>query len=83
MPGPMGDMMGYGWVGMLLGFLLLLAVLAAIIVGVVFVVRALWKPGGPERGVDSPAAEETLRERYARGEISHDEFEQRRRTLGA
>jgi putative membrane protein len=59
---------------------LFLVVLAAVVIGSIFVTRSLWK-----RGDGSPShrnlALEILKERYARGEIDRDEFEERRRLL--
>lgn len=68
-PGMMGWMM-----------LLWLLFLAAIIVGIVLLVRALWGSEGrgeaAERG--RRRALEILEERFARGEIDREEFEERR-----
>lgn len=69
--GAMALMMGLG----LLGTLLVLAMLA----GLVFlVVRAIMKAFHGHRG--DPALAE-LRAAYARGEVSHEEYEQRRAVL--
>lgn len=83
---PMDGMMN----GMGCAFMLLITVLfvAAIIVGVWLVVRAVrgggpgsdGRPAGPRDGASS-AALGILEERYARGEMGHDEFHERRRTL--
>lgn len=82
MNGP-GGMMGWGWVGMLLGFLLIVALIAALVAGTVYLVRALGRPQGssPSGHVADQRAMQILDERYARGEIGHEEYEQRRRTL--
>lgn len=77
-----GEMMnwGWGWLGMapMLLFWLLL------IVGLVALVRYLWSGGGSSReGGTEDAALNLLRERFARGEIDADEFEQRKRILRA
>lgn len=65
------------------------AFLVAMISGAVLLVRALWdRAGGPGRG-DGPengqrtGAVAILEERYARGEIDRNEFEERRRMLDA
>ncbi len=60
----------------------------AIIIGVVLLIRALWTRPGEHRSEDSghePAGRpmDTLHERYARGEIDAEEFEERRRALGS
>jgi putative membrane protein len=70
------DHMGWmnGW-GMGFGMILWLLILALIIVGVVWLVRS--QPIGQHRstGLD------VLQERYARGEITRDEYLQMKRDL--
>jgi uncharacterized membrane protein len=79
--------------GLLAGFagLSLLATPAALIVGIILLVR--WLGGGstsdaPDRGAqeekgrgERDPALETLRRRYAAGEISQEEYENMRKTL--
>jgi putative membrane protein len=73
-----GGMDGGMWTW-LLGSILFLVVLAAVVVGVIFVVRSQWTRGATE---SSPGrALEILKERYARGEIDRQEYEERRRVL--
>jgi putative membrane protein len=77
-----------GWaLGLLAGFggLSLLATPAALIVGIILLVR--WLGGssiGPnretERGMGDPA-QETVRQRYAAGEVSQEEYKNIRHTL--
>lgn len=65
--------MGFGGIFMWLFWIL-------VIIGVVWLVKLMM--GGGE--ADSPpqrSALEILKERYARGEIDHEEFEQKRRDL--
>lgn len=70
----MGPMMGWAW---LVVWVLFLAVL---VVGVVYLVRALSdRDAGSGRSASS--ALQILEERFARGEIDREEFEERRRTL--
>ncbi len=76
MMGGFGGGMGLGGIGMLVFW-------ALVIVGVVLALRwfagessSRTAPRGPER-----TALDTLGERYARGEISKEEFEQKRRDL--
>lgn len=78
-----------------LGPIFMLILLAVLIVGIVFIVRALRSrhPDAAPPGVPSvtqaggspttpnPAALRILEERYARGEIDRDEFYQRRHDL--
>ena len=74
-----GGMMNEGW-GMFGGWgFLWLLLLAGLIVLVVSAVNGSDQSQGGEQP-DRALAE--LRERYARGEINEEEFEERRRTLG-
>ncbi len=79
-------MMWGGWYGMVLGPLMMIIVIAAIIVLVVLAVRWLGGGGhGSSPHTQAPAAKtplDILEERFARGEIDKDEFEERRRVLG-
>lgn len=84
-------MMGYGYgMGALGGFgwLVSLLFIVLLVVGIVYLVRAM--DGGRSRwhrhDEELPARREDgamriLRERYARGEIDREEFEQRRKDL--
>ena len=78
-PGMMGYGYGYGgWWG-LVTLLFWVLVIAGVVTLVVWLVRQGQGQRGPVGGEDRALA--TLRERYARGEITQDEFEQMRRTL--
>jgi putative membrane protein len=76
-------MMGYdgaGWGGgfwMLGGFLLVIGV----IVLVVWAASAVSRGGRPWQDSSRPMPIEILRERFARGEITEQEFEQARKVL--
>ena len=77
---------GGGWFGMIFGPIVMILVLAAVIALAVLLVRWL---GGPWPGMQSPynvqagrTPLDILKERYARGEINKEEFEERRRVLG-
>lgn len=80
-------MMGWGggWYGMIFGPLFMILVLAVVIAVAVLLVRWL---GGPWHGTASHqvppgrAPLDILKERFARGEIDKEEFEERRRVLG-
>jgi len=77
-PAPMHDWMWHGWWP--LGGLIWLAFLGLAIVGLVTMVR--WLFGDKVRERRSPSsALAILEERYARGEINREEYEQRRRDL--
>lgn len=73
----MGEMMnGMMWFGAI--FWLLLA--ALLIVGIVVLIRTLGEPSRGRRGATTSAVQ-ILEERFARGEIDMEEFEERRRAL--
>jgi putative membrane protein len=79
-------MMGYGW-GMGLGGWLVM--IGGLIVLVAIIVLAIWGVGAisrpREQRPEGPARAEPLdilRERFARGEISEDQFAQAKRALG-
>ncbi len=82
------DMMGWGggWFAMILGPLLMAITLAALIAVAILLARWITGPGhsaGPPH--PTPPARtplDILKERYARGEIDKEEFEERRRVLG-
>ena len=66
------------------GFAMMLAMflfLALIVVGVVFIVRSTSAEGRTTRRSDGSRALEILDERFARGEIDRQEYEERRNTL--
>ena len=70
----------YGWLAMALGWLGMLAFVGAIVLAVVWVVRALSSTDGRRAAGETP--EEVLRRRFAAGEITQEEYEQMRRVLG-
>lgn len=74
----MNMMMGSGGVLMMLVMVLFWVGVAAL---VVLAIRWLWRQqvGRHPRGAEDPL--ETLRRRYAAGEIDQDEFEARKRSL--
>lgn len=76
-------MSGWGWGHMMFGGIMMLLFWAAIIVLVVLLVR--WLTGPHAHGQDAPpkrsSALQILEERFARGEIDKEEFEERRRLL--
>jgi len=60
-----------GWLWMILGVVLLIAVIWAVMAMI---------PGGGRPTADDPA--QILKTRFARGEISQEQYEQARRLLG-
>jgi putative membrane protein len=76
-------MWGWGGYGMIFGPLFMILVLAVVIAVAVLLVRWL---AGPWQGTPQtpprPTALDILNERFARGEIDKQEYEERRRVLG-
>lgn len=79
--GMMGPgMMGFGMMG---GFMPIVMILfwGLIIWGIVALVRGVALPGGTESSRQADSALEILKRRYARGEISKEEFEEKKKDL--
>jgi len=69
-----GHPMGYGF-----GWLFMVLFWAAIILLVFYVVKQLTRKNGAEKKENR--AEEILKERYAKGEISREEFERMKKEI--
>ncbi len=78
-PGMMGWGHGWGW----LGVLLMVIVWALVILGIVALIRWLWMAGPRRTGGHGESPLDILKTRYARGEINKEEFEQKKKDLGA
>ncbi len=77
-------MMGYGfdgplgWLGMIIGMVVHLAFVGLIVLAVIWMFRAVF----PGKSDDStPASLEILKQRFAKGEISRDEYQQLKQDL--
>lgn len=77
----MMDWTGGAWPVMGLGWIFMVLVWVLVVVGIVALVRWLGMSSGERRKEADKTALEILRERYARGEIERDEYEQKRRDL--
>lgn len=75
-------MWGSGWGGWVAGFLMMALFWGGLVALVVIALRGWDASRRPDGGnPDRPDARAILEERFAKGEISEDEFEQRRRVL--
>lgn len=78
-------MWGGGWYGMIFGPLVMILVLAVAIAAIVLLVRWLggsWHGAAPSHHAPPGRTPlDILKERFARGEIDKEEFEERRRLL--
>lgn len=79
MPG-YGGMGGWGWLFMLLSSLTFVALIG---VAVWLLVRATGPGGTPQPRDTTGSAREILAQRYARGEIDEQDYQQRLKTLGS
>ena len=81
-PGMMWGSESWGGYAMILGPLFMILVLAVLVVGILFLLRAMGVAGlGRNAGARPQDPLTLLQERYARGEIDTQEFEERRRIL--
>ena len=76
-----GGLGGFGWPGMILGWIFNLVLIVGLILLVVWIVRRIGGSSSDVRPYDGPAGRgveprEILKARYARGEIDRDEYRQ-------
>ena len=65
---------GFGIMGMGIVFLIILAVMALLIVGIILAVRYLKRPGNAAFPPQHGRSLDILNERYAKGEITEEEY---------
>ena len=74
---------GYGYGMGIVGGLLFLAFWGLIIVGLLLLIRRLWDQGRPADGAGKGEAPlDILKRRYARGDITKEEFDRIKQDLG-
>ncbi len=79
----MNNWNGFGWWGMGLGFIFMLLFWVLVILGIAALIRWLMTPSSPSRSSHNRTPLEIVQERYARGEINREEYEQKKRDLGS
>ncbi len=81
--GGFGRFGGFGWIGMILGLILTIAVIVGTILLIVWAVRRTGRnnPAGSQLS-NSQSARDIAQLRYARGEISREEYQQILSDLG-
>ena len=72
---------GGGWGGMGLGMIGMTLFWVFLIVGIAAMVKGTWRSGASAEQRQEKTALDILKERYARGEIEKEEFEQKKRDL--
>ena len=71
-------MWNYGW-GMGFGWLFMVVFWILVILGIVYLVRLII--GSEKRGANEESALNILKKRYAKGEISKEEFEEKKKDV--
>ncbi len=77
-----GMMSGFGWGMVGIGFIFMFAFWALVIWGIVSLIRWLAATAGNNPLPQGASSLEILKQRYARGEINKEEFEQKKKDLG-
>lgn len=77
-----GMMRGFGWGFVGIGFIFMVAFWAMVIWGIVSLIRWFAAMAGSNPTHQGASALEILKQRYARGEINKEEFEQKKKDLG-
>jgi len=79
----LGDFGVWGWIGLILNLVFWVGLIAALAVLVVWAIRRARVPAatGPY-ATGQPTAREILQARYARGEITHEQYELKKQVIG-
>ncbi len=79
----MGDIGGFGGWGMGVGLVFMLLFWLLVILGILALVRWLQSPSSRDPAARDKTPLEIVQERYARGQIDKDEYEQKKRDLAS
>lgn len=74
---------GFGWFGMLFGWALTILFLGLLIWGIVALIKWMSEQGLGKEVHKENSAMAILKERYAKGEISKEEFENKKKDLNS
>jgi putative membrane protein len=77
------DWSNFGWWGMGFGMVFMLLFWGLVIFGIAALIRWMLAQSSPRQGSRDKTALEILQERYARGEIEREEYEQKKLDLGS
>ena len=67
---------GYSWLGMIVGWVLMAAVLVGLVLLIIWAVRRVGSNSPQGSSLQAPSAKEIAQMRYARGEINREEYQQ-------
>ena len=75
---------GFGWIGMILGLVMMLVIMVGLVLLVVWAVRRVGRNGNmsPAQPPTGLSARDIAQARYAKGEISREEYQQILSDLG-
>ncbi len=82
MDGMSGFMSNFGFSGGPFGWLIMILVWGVIIFAIIVLIKWLFDASTKSGGSSGKSALDILEERYARGEIDREEYEQKKRDLG-
>ena len=72
---------GLGWGGMIFGWLMMLLLWGSLIILIIWAARSITSRGGDQTKKLEPGAREILDRRYAKGEISREEYKSMKEDL--
>ena len=67
---------GYSWLGMIVGWVFMAAVLVGLVFLIIWAVRRTGSNSTQGSNLQAPSAKEIAQIRYARGEINREEYQQ-------
>ena len=71
---------GLGWIGMILGFVFFILVIIGVVFLIIWIVKITTRSGNDDK--TGSKALEVLKERYAKGEITKEQYENMKKDLG-